>query len=186
MTIHRKPRKSPLDTFETLLVPERIHEAYARVESYFTESLALSFETPEGASGVLNELIRQHGETARVALTELLCEPQATFRSLLEAARMGEPAAAVAALVPVVSNRYALAPAVALLISTLVVKAVSAGGQQAICEELTRQHRKAARKQRSGEARRKGKISAARRDAEVTRARRAAVKRRTPARTKRP
>lgn len=186
MTIHRKPRKSPIDTFSFMLDRDRIGDAFDRVGAYFTESLGLSFATPEGVSGVLNELIRQHGEPVRSALADLMCAPGSTLRPMLENAKAGSPDAMIAELVPVLSRRYALAPGAALLVATLVLKALAANGEQALCEELTRQHRKAARKQRSGEARTQGKITAARRDREVTRARRAVLKRRSPSKPKRP
>ena len=151
MTIRRKPKKSALNDFAAMIVPDRIEEAYGRVEEYFDSHLNLSFDSPEGVSGVIDELIRQSGEPVRNALYNLLCEPESELRSKTQSALGGGVKSAVGLLVPLLSAQFALAPAVALLVATLVIKALTSSGEKAVCEELAQQHRKTARRLREAE-----------------------------------
>jgi hypothetical protein len=155
MSIRRKPRKLAINEFVSMIVPDRVEEAFDRVDEYFTQHLQLSFDSPEGVAGVLNELIRQNGEVVRRALYALLCEENGTLRPLVSGATATGARSAVGFLVPVLAAQFALAPAVALLIATLVIKAVAANGEKAICEELTQTHRKAARRVRVSETKRR-------------------------------
>lgn len=143
--IRQKPKKNPMTDFVSMIVPERIEEAYDRVDEYFTEHLKLSFETPEGVTTVLNELIRDHGEPVRKALYAMLCEQDSALRKMTITTFADSGTAAVGQLVPILVAQFSLAPAVALLVATLVVKAVSAHGEQAVCEGMILQHRKVAR-----------------------------------------
>ena len=146
MPFRRQTKKSPLDGFVAMIVPDRIEEAFERVDGYFTEHLNLSFDTPEGVAEVLNELIRQSGEPVRNALNSLLCDPQSALRMVAgDSLLTGGVKSAVGVLVPLLVAQFALSPAAALLVATLVIKAVAANGEKAVCEELTQQHRKAAR-----------------------------------------
>lgn len=146
MVYRRRPKKSPLNEFVSMIVPDRIEEAFERVDVYFTDHLNLSFDTPEGVSKVLYELISQNGEAVRKSLYALLCDPESSLRKIAgDSLLTGGVKSAVGVLVPLLVAQFALAPAVALLVATLVIKAVSAHGEKAVCEELTLQHRKAAR-----------------------------------------
>ena len=151
MPIRRKPRKSPIDDFVSMIVPDRIEEAFDRVENYFTEHLKLSFDSPEGVAGVLNELIRDHGPKVRRVLYALLCEENGALRPIVSGATASGAKSAVGFLVPVIAAQFALAPAVALLIATLVIKAVAASGEKSLCEEMILQQKKAARHTRGTE-----------------------------------
>jgi hypothetical protein len=180
MTIRRKPRKHAINEFVSMLVPDQVENAFERVDDYFSNSLELSFESPDGVAGVLSELIHTHGEPVRAALYGLLCEEKSAMREVAGGALLsGGIKAAVGVLMPVLGSRFALPPGVGFLVSTLVVKALSAGGEKALCEALSQQHRKGMRQKRTNEARREGSRKAARRDTEVQRSRRAVVKRRT-------
>jgi hypothetical protein len=150
MAIRSKPRKSPINDFVSMIVPDRIDEAFDRVEDYFTQHLTLSFETPEGVAGVLNELIRDHGESVRNALYALLCEENGALRPLVSGSAGTGAKTAVGFLVPVLATQFGFPSAVALLVATLVIKAVAANGEKALCEELITQRRKTARHIRSG------------------------------------
>ena len=146
MTIRQKPKKSPLTSFVSMIVPDRIEEAFGRVDEYFTEHLKLSFETPEGVTGVLNELIRDHGEPIRDALYALLCDPDNKLRKIVPVGMEDSGrAAAVGVLVPMLVAQFALAPAVALLVATLVIDASAANAQKTVCEGMVLQHKKVAR-----------------------------------------
>jgi hypothetical protein len=146
MTIRQKPKKSPLTSFVSMIVPDRIEEAFDRVDEYFTEHLKLSFETPEGVTGVLNELIRDHGEPIRNALYALLCDPDNKLRKMVPVGlEASGRAAAVGVLVPALVAQFALAPAVALLVATLVIDASAANAQKTVCEGMVLQHKKVAR-----------------------------------------
>ena len=152
MTIRRKAKKSALNEFVAMIVPDRIEEAYGRVETYFDEHLNLSFDSPQGVSGVIDELIRQNGEPVRNALYNLLCEPESAMRTATQTALGGGGvSSAVGVLVPLLVAQFAMAPAVALLVGTLVIKAFASSGEKAVCEELAQQHRKAARRLREAE-----------------------------------
>jgi hypothetical protein len=146
MQIRRKPRKSPLNDFVFMIAPDRIEEAYDRVDSYFTEHLKLNFDSPEGVAGVLTELIRDHGVKVRKALYALLCEENGSLRSMMNgAAETGGEKSTVGFLVPVISAQFNLAPAVALLVATLVIKTTAAHGEKSVCEELIQLNRKTTR-----------------------------------------
>jgi hypothetical protein len=146
MPFRRRPRKSPINEFVSMIAPDRIGEAYERVEVYFTDHLNLSFDSPEGVAGVLDELIRQNGEPVRRSLYTLFCDPDSSLRKAAEESLLtGGVKSAVEVLEPLLAAQFSLAPAVALLVATLLIKAVAAHGEKAVCEELTQQHRKAAR-----------------------------------------
>jgi hypothetical protein len=145
MQIRRKPRKSPINDFVSMIVPDRIEEAYDRVENYFTQHLHLTFGSPEGVAGVLNELIRDHGVKVRKALYAMLCEENGPLRPLVSGTTATGAKSAVGFLVPVLAAQFALAPAVALLVATLVIKTAAAHGEKSLCEELIRLNRKTTR-----------------------------------------
>lgn len=132
-----------------MIVPDRIEEAYDRVDEYFTEHLKLSFDTPEGVTKVLNELIHDHGESVRKALYSLLCEPDSALRKMTTSLLAENGKSAVGQLVPVLVAQFALAPAVALLVATLVIRALASGGENAVCEGMILQHRKVSRATRA-------------------------------------
>ena len=164
MPIRRKPRKSAINDFVSMIVPDRIEEAFDRVDAYFTQHLQLSFDTPEGVAGVLHELMREHGENVRKALYALLCEENSPLRSILDEAKGSGAKSAVGLIVPVLVAQFAFAPAVALLIATLVLKAVAANGEKALCEELVRQNKKTLRYTRAKDARKNSISENSRRD----------------------
>jgi hypothetical protein len=99
----------------------------------------------------LNELIRDHGEPVRNALYALLCDQESPLRKIADTSLADNGKSAVGLLVPVLVAQFTLAPAVALLVATLVLKAVMAGGEKAVCEGMILQHRKVARTIRSRE-----------------------------------
>jgi hypothetical protein len=150
-----KPKKSALSEFALMIVPDRIEDAVDQVDAYFTDHFKLSFDTPEGVGGVLNELLRQNGDPVRKALYALLCDESGLFKSITGGVTSDGIKAGVGMLVPLLISQFALAPAVALLVATLVLKAVAANGQKALCEELAQQHRKTARYIRAADARKK-------------------------------
>jgi hypothetical protein len=76
MRVRRLSKKSPIDDFGSMIMPDRMEEAFERVDEYFTIHHHLSFNSPDEVGGVLNELIHQHGETVRTALNALLCNPE--------------------------------------------------------------------------------------------------------------
>ena len=76
MPYYRKPKKKPFEQFVSMIEPDRIEEAFERVNTYFTEYHKLSFETPDGVGAVLDELIRQNGEPVRNVLYTLMCDPE--------------------------------------------------------------------------------------------------------------
>ena len=145
MQIRRKARKSPINEFVSMIVPDRIEEAYDRVDNYFTEHLHLSFDSPEGVAGVLNELIRDHGVKVRKALYAMLCEENGSLRPLVSGTTASGAKSAVGFLVPVLAAQFSLAPAVALLVATLVIKTTAAHGEKSLCEVLIRLNRKTTR-----------------------------------------
>ena len=149
MPIYRRPKKLALDEFDSVVEPENIEASYHRIAVYFTEHHTLSFATPEGSAGVLNELIHQHGEPVRLALHDQLCESGNSLRQLVgDAHAPGGIPFALAKLLPLLETRYHLAPAVALRVAVLLIEAVAAHGETAVCEALVWQHRKAAREVR--------------------------------------
>ena len=135
MPIRRKPRPSPLESFSTVLAPDRIEEASARIDAYFDEHLHLSFSSLEGVSEVLTELIRDHGERMQHALEVLSCEEGGLSKLKIEPGE-GDAKPALGPVVTALANRFGLAPAVALLLATLMRRAAACGGEKVICEAL--------------------------------------------------
>jgi|GEM_PF-3963059 len=149
MVIRRKAKKSPLTDFVSMIVPDRIEEAYERVDDYFTQHLKLSFDAPENVVAALNDLISQHGEPVRKALYGLICEKGGALHGLTSSAMVSGGKSAAGVLVPALVAQFALAPAVALLVATLVIKTISAGGEKVLCEGMILQGRKTARSKRA-------------------------------------
>jgi hypothetical protein len=149
MTIYPSKKKSALAEFDFLLAPERIEVAYQRVEVYFTEYHHLDFSSSQGVTSVLDELIRQNGEKVRKALKALVCDPQDALYPVAREVLSNGVKPAVTKLVPMLGSRFSFPPAVALQISVLALKAITVGGETAVCEELTQQRRHAAQKERA-------------------------------------
>jgi hypothetical protein len=120
---------------------------------------------------ILNELIHQHGEIVRTALNALLCNPERSIQPVggVSLAESGAKPA-ITELVPLLVNQYKLSPGAALLVATLVIKTVTVHGENVVCEELSRQHRKTARNIRhsvKSRAEKNARISARKKQARI-------------------
>ena len=120
----------------SFLVPDVLEQAHAEVEGFITT------HTDRSAQHVTAELVAdshslvaQFGKPVEQALSALLCD-DSELRPALNEALGGGVRSGVALVVPLLISSFALAPAVALVVATLVIKTFAARGQKALCAEL--------------------------------------------------
>ena len=82
-----------------------------------------------------HRLIEQFGRPVELALFALLCQ-DSELRPALDKAADGGVKFGIALIVPILVGQFVLAPAVALVVATLVIKTFAAHGQKALCAEL--------------------------------------------------
>ena len=82
-----------------------------------------------------HSLIAQFGKPVEQALFALLCQ-DSELRPILNGALGGSVKSGVALVVPILVGQFALAPTVALVVATLVIKTFATHGQKALCAEL--------------------------------------------------
>ena len=172
-------RKRSLSGLISRLVPDRLEEACDDIESYFGAYAHLPGDQVARLAEAIGELIDHCGESVQTAVYELLCR-KSNLRKTTEGALNSGVKAAVGVLVPVLVAQFALAPAVAVVVATLVVKVIAAQGERTLCEELAKRTR--ARTTARGKGARRS--SPQRRTAAKRPARRAGAKK-SPARTRR-
>ena len=117
-------------------MPDALEEAYADAEEFIV--------TRTGRSGQMSivelvndshRLIAQFGKPVEQALFALLCQ-DSKLRPTLNEALGGGGKSGVALVVPILVGQFALAPTVALVVATLVIKTFATRGQKALCTEL--------------------------------------------------
>ena len=120
----------------SFLVPDVLEKAYADAEEFIA--------TRTGRSGQAaiaelvadsHSLIAQFGKPVEQALFALLCQ-DSELRPALNEALGGNVKSGVALVVPILVGQFALAPAVALVVATLVIKTFATRGQKTLCAEL--------------------------------------------------
>jgi hypothetical protein len=131
------PKLPALPNLAVLIQPDKLQAVYAEVESFVGE---YSRRFPEQASTDLTRELRslttRFGPPVEAALRALLCE-QGSLRNTVEQALEGGAKSALALVVPLLVAQFVLAPTVALLVATLVIKALATHGQKKLCAELS-------------------------------------------------
>jgi hypothetical protein len=133
-----RAKKRSLSGLISRLVPDRLEEAYDDIENYLSACARLPGDQVACLAQVVGELVDRFGESVQAALYEFLCDRESALHKTTEGALGGGMKAAVAVLVPLLVAQFALAPAVALVVATLVVKVIATQGEQTLCEELTK------------------------------------------------
>jgi hypothetical protein len=131
------PKLPSLPNLAVLVKPDKLQTVYAEVESFVG---GYSRRLPEQASTDLTRELRslttRFGPPVEAALRALLCD-QGSLRNTVEKSLEGGAKSALALVVPLLVAQFALAPTVALLVATLVIKALATHGQKKLCAELS-------------------------------------------------
>jgi hypothetical protein len=131
------PKLPSLPHLASLIKPDKLQAVCAEVESFIG---GYSRRLPEQASTDLTRELRslttRFGPPVEAALRALLCE-QGSLRDAVEKSLEGGVKSALALVVPLLIAQFALAPTVALLVATLVIKALATHGQKKLCAELS-------------------------------------------------
>jgi hypothetical protein len=131
------PKLPSLPNLAALIKPDKLQAVYAEVETFVG---GYSRRLPEQASTDLTRELRslttRFGPPVEAALQALLCE-QGSLRNTVEKSLEGGAKSALALVVPLLVAQFALAPTVALLVATLVIKALATHGQKKLCAELS-------------------------------------------------
>lgn len=132
------PAKKP--TFNDILkalIPDQVEAAYADVEKFVTHK-ARQFSDKEAKefAATLKKLIDQSGAQVEKALYYMLCDPTNVARADIKKAMDNSTKAAIALVVTLLVGQFALAPATALILASIVVKIFAAKGQEKVCAEM--------------------------------------------------
>jgi outer membrane biosynthesis protein TonB len=97
--------------------------------------------TKNGDSGIesirgAQNLIRQFGKHVEPALYALLCDTQSETRATVDKALKAGGPAASAVLVPLLTSQFSIAPAIATMVSAVVLQAIATVGQEKMCRAL--------------------------------------------------
>jgi hypothetical protein len=119
------------------IVPDQLEAAYADVEKFVARK-AKQFSDKEAKefAALLKKLMDQSGTQAENALYYLLCDPTNVARADIKKAMENGTKAGIALVVTMLVGQFALAPATALIIASIVVKIVAAKGHEKVCAEL--------------------------------------------------
>jgi len=131
------PKLPSLPDLVSLVKPDKLQAVYVEVESFVG---AYSHRLPEQATTDLTRELRsltsRFGPPVEQALRALLCE-QGRWRNSVEKSLDGGVKSALTLVVPLLVTQFALAPTVALLVATFVIKALATHGQNKLCAELS-------------------------------------------------
>ena len=120
----------------SLLIPDALEEAYADAEEFIVTRTGRSGQTAIAElANDSHRLIAQFGKPVELALFALLCQ-DSKLQPTLNEALGGGVKSGVALVVPILVGQFALAPTVALVVATLVIKTFATRGQKALCMEL--------------------------------------------------
>lgn len=129
-------RTSPFSELVSLLMPDVLEKAHADAEEFIASRTGRS---GQAAIAELvadsHNLIAQFGKPVEQALYALLCQ-DSELRPTLNEALGGGVKSGVALVVPILVGQFALAPTVALVVATLVIKTFATRGQKTLCAEL--------------------------------------------------
>ncbi len=84
----------------------------------------------------VRDLIARFGNRVEPALYVLLCDQESETRAAVDKALKGGSLSATAVIVPLLISQFGLAPAVATMVAAVAIQAVSAAGQEKLCEVL--------------------------------------------------
>jgi len=133
------PKLPSLPNLAALIKPDKLQAVYAEVESFvggYSRRLPLSEQASTDLTRELRSLTTRFGPPVEAALRALLCE-QGSLRNTVEKSLEGGAKSALGLVVPLLVAQFALAPTVALLVATLVIKALATHGQKKLCAELS-------------------------------------------------
>ena len=84
----------------------------------------------------VRDLIARFGNQVEPALYVLLCDKESETRAAVDKALKGGSFSATEVIVPLLISQFGLAPAVATMVAAVAIQAVSAAGQEKLCEVL--------------------------------------------------
>lgn len=144
------PSRSTLRSLLALFLPEELEKVYADVEAFVAaHTHGDAPRTTAQLAGEVKRLITHFGEPVRPALRALLCDQTSSLHATLETALACGTKSAIALLVPMLITQFALAPAAALFVAALVVKALATRGRERLCAELAQPSRPRGRRRTS-------------------------------------
>ncbi len=118
------------------LAPGQLAGAFESVEQFIARQASHPTEQIAELIGGLKGVLSTGDEKAKAALHALLCEEKSDLREMAEQALGSGAKTAVALLVPALIAQFALAPAIAIAVATLAVKALASKSREKLCASL--------------------------------------------------